>query len=63
MRLAISICTYNNGAFDVMFRDRDTGREITFAGEQLVKGEDFDFINEIAPACVWTNYDRTTPKD
>lgn len=63
MILTMSICTYNDGKFDVIFRDKKTGREFTFSGEQKVNGKDFDFINQIAPACVWTDYQRITPKD
>ena len=63
MILTMSICTYNNGAFDVIFRDRKTGEEFTFSGHQKVGKEDFDFIGRIAPACVWTDYQRITPDD
>ena len=61
--LLISICTYNNGAFDVIFQDPDTYEEITLSGQQSVKGEQFDFINRIAPACVFTRYARITPEN
>lgn len=63
MILTMSICTFNNGTFDVIFRDKATGEEVTFSGKQEVKGKQFDFINRIAPACVWTDYQRITPED
>ena len=61
--LLISIVTYNDGAFDVIFQDPDTYEEITLSGQQRVTGEEFEFINRIAPACVFTRYARITPED
>lgn len=62
-KLDISIVTYNDGKFDVIFCDSDSGEEITFSGEQKIGSDDFDFINRIAPACVFTKYRRVTPED
>ena len=53
--ILISIVTYKNNKFDVIFKD-DEGHEVTFSGEQKVSEEEFEFINDIAPACVWTRY-------
>lgn len=55
--ILISILTYKDSKFEVIFRD-DEGHEITFSGEQKVSEEEFEFINNIAPACVWTRYFR-----
>ena len=63
MRLEISICTFQGGAFDVMFRDKATGKEITFSGDRKVGDDELAFFNSIAPACVWTEYRRYTPPD
>ena len=62
-KIRISICTFQNGSFDVMFRDVATGREITFTGQRKLNEEEFEFADEIAPACVWTEYERITPDD
>ncbi len=61
--IAISICTFNDGTFDVMIQDPETSREITLSGAQEINQEDHSFILEIAPACVWTKYSRITPED
>jgi hypothetical protein len=63
MILTISVCTYQNGQFDVILRDKAAGKEITFSGERKVSSEDHEFLNRIAPACVWTDYQRITPED
>lgn len=55
MEIEISICTYNDGKFDVMFQDK-TGRQVSFSGDQKLSDDQFDFANEIAPGCVWTKY-------
>ena len=55
--ILISIVTYNNSKFDVIFRDNE-GNEVTLSGEQEVSEEELEFINNIAPACVWTRYRR-----
>lgn len=61
MVLGISICTFQNGAFDVMLSV--DGREIVFSGEKKISADELDFINRIAPTCVWTKYQRITPED
>jgi hypothetical protein len=57
--ILISVVTYNDGKFEVILKD-DEGREVSFLGEQKLSEEDFEFVNEIAPACVWTRYRRLT---
>ena len=57
-KISMSICTYQSGDFDVMIRDQETGHEVTLSGNQKVEDEDFELINAIAPACVWTKYTR-----
>ena len=54
--IAMSICTYKDGKFEVMISDQETGKEITLEGKQDISEEVFDLINKIAPACVWTRY-------
>lgn len=63
MTLHISICPFQNGEFDVIFRDRATGQELTFSGTRKLTDEQLDFANRIAPSCVWTEYQRITPED
>lgn len=60
--LSISVCTFKNSEFDVILRDPDTGLEVTLSGIQKLSDSDFEFINEIAPACVFTKYKRVTPE-
>jgi hypothetical protein len=55
--LKISVCTYNDGQFDVMIRDGDTGEELILSGNQKVDEESFELISKLAPACVWTSYE------
>lgn len=54
--MKISICTYLNGNFEVMLIDDDTGYEVMLSGSQELSQEDFDTLNKLAPACVWTSY-------
>jgi hypothetical protein len=56
MLLEMSICTYENGEFDVMLRDTATGEEIELSGFKRLSPEQFKLIDRIAPACVWTSY-------
>lgn len=60
--ITISICPFKNGEFDVMFKD-DDGNEIVFSGTKKLNAEELEFANNIAPACVWTKYQRITPED
>lgn len=55
-KLTMSICTYKDGLFEVILKHTETGREIVFTGNQKLSEEDFDLVQEIAPACVWTKY-------
>lgn len=61
--IALSICTYKGGGFDVIIKDTDTGDEVTLSGTEKVSEEDFKFLDAIAPACVFTKYTRVTPGD
>lgn len=54
--MVISICTYQSGDFEVIIKG--TGREVTLSGNQKLTDEEFELINELAPACVWTRYTR-----
>lgn len=62
-KISISICTFQSGDFDVMIRDVETGHEVTLSGNQKVEGGDFEFITDIAPACVWTRWTRDPGQD
>ena len=57
--LLISIVTYQNDEFDIIFKDKCTSEEISFAGKREIDDAELEFINKIAPACVWTPYTRT----
>lgn len=62
--IEISICTFQGGSFDVMFKDPATNHEYTFSGEipgGKMLDDDFAFVDSIAPACVWTKYKRVDP--
>ena len=54
-RMKISVCPFQNGAFDVIIKD-ENGREVTLSGHQKLSAEEFDLVNELAPACVFTPY-------
>jgi hypothetical protein len=56
MLLEISICTYENGEFDVMLQDPASGEGIELSGFKRLSPEQSKFIDRIAPACVWTSY-------
>lgn len=61
-RIELSICTYEGGGFDVMIVDKASGRELCFSGKQTLSNDDFSLAHDIAPACVWTEYERVTPE-
>jgi hypothetical protein len=54
----MSVCTYSDGLFQVMIVDEDTGQEIHFEGNKELTDEEFEMINKVAPACVWTPYQQ-----
>lgn len=56
-RMKISICTYKNGDFEVILKD-ENDREVTLSGIQALSDEEFELINDLAPACVFTRYVR-----
>lgn len=63
MEIDISICLFQNGTFDVIFRDRSTHDEITLSGSHKLTDEQKEFAYRVAPACVYTKYLRLTPED
>jgi hypothetical protein len=52
----MSICTFNDGLFQVIIRKDNY--EVTLEGTQVLGPNDFEFVNGIAPACVFTEYQR-----
>lgn len=54
--IKLSLCTFQNGTFDFMVMDAETGEEICFSGKKKLTDKELDLINGIAPACVWTTY-------
>lgn len=56
-QLKISVCTYNDGQFDVMIKDGETHQELVFSGNQKVDEEGLELLNKLVPACVWTSYE------
>ncbi len=58
MKITISVCTYQNSDFDVIIQDPDTGEEVTLSGVQKISDEEHEVLNKLAPACVFTTYER-----
>ena len=58
-RMKISICTYEDGEFEVILKD-ENDREVTLCGNQVLSAEEFGLVNKLAPACVFTRYERET---
>lgn len=54
-RMKISVCTYKSGDFEVILKDEDDN-EITLSGNQKLSPEEFELVNRLAPACVFTRY-------
>lgn len=54
-KMKISVCPFVDGTFDVIIIDGD-GREVTLSGQQKLSEEEFDIVNRLAPACVFTTY-------
>jgi hypothetical protein len=55
--MLISVCTYQSGDFEVILQD-GRGNEVMLSGNQKLTPEEFEVINELAPACVFTKYIR-----
>jgi len=55
--MKISVCTYSSGDFEVIIKD-ENDREVTLSGNQKLTPEEFELVNELAPACVFTRYVR-----
>ena len=58
MKLSISVCTYKSGDFEVLIRDPETGEEVQLNGNQKLDDKKLELITRLAPACVWTTYER-----
>ncbi len=54
--LKISVCLFQNGEFDVMFKG-ENGEAVTLSGSQNLNVDDIDFLCKVAPACVFTEYE------
>ena len=57
MKIKLSFCTFQGGGFEVLVVDADTGEEVTLSGDAKVPIEDFEILDRIAPACVFTTYE------
>ena len=42
----------------ILIQDKETGQEITLEGNRKLDNEEFEFVNKIAPACVYTEYEE-----
>lgn len=62
-RIKMSFCTYSDGLFEVMIHDVASGSELYFSGRKKITDDELHLINAIAPACVWTEYQRISPED
>ena len=64
LNLKISVCPFQDGHFDVMLIDADTGEKVTLSGSQKLNDEELAIVTKLAPSCVWTiyssNQDNTT---
>lgn len=54
----ISICSFNDGKFQIFIKDPKTHRELVFEGKQELNESELELAQEIAPACVYTRYKR-----
>lgn len=54
----MSICTYEDGLFQVMVIDDETGDEIQLEGTMDLTSEEFDMVTKLFPPCVWTQYQQ-----
>lgn len=57
-KITLSVCAFQNGGFDVIIQDPTTGEEVTLSGEQKLDDQQFAMIDRLAPACVFTTYER-----
>lgn len=58
MTIDLSIVRYNDGRFEIIFKDSDTLEEITFSGNQALEDDEHALCERIAPACVYARYVR-----
>lgn len=59
--LSISVCSYQNGDFDVILQDGNTGEEVTLSGHQTLTNDQLELTYRLAPACVMTRYVPLAP--
>lgn len=57
-QMQISVCTYQGGDWEVIIVDKKTGEEVLFSGHGNLSDTDFEIVNRLAPACVWTTYEE-----
>lgn len=55
-KIKLSVCTFENGDFDVIIIDAETHEEVTLSGNQKLNEDDSEIVNKLAPACVYTTY-------
>lgn len=53
--MSISVCTYQGGDFDVMIKD-GVGGYVCLSGKNNLTKEEFEILDRLAPACVFTKY-------
>lgn len=60
--LAISLCRYQNGSFDLFIGDPEGDGAICISGTQEFTAAEIDFADRVMPACVMTNYAQVQGK-
>ena len=60
--ISISICPFEGGDVDVIIKDRKSGEEICFTSTRKLSDAEFEFVNRVAPSCVFTPYRQFNPR-
>lgn len=60
--ISMSFLSYNNGDWELIIRNRETGEEVCLQKNRDISEEDFKLLGDWCPACVWTQYRRLLPE-
>ncbi len=54
----LSICPFQNGEFDVIIETKEY--EMTLSGTRKFDADELEFLDGVAPSCVYTRYRKVT---
>lgn len=60
-QIKLSMCSFQNGSFDLFITDAQTGEEVCITGDRTFTDEEHEFFCRLMPSCVFTTYNQVSP--